>query len=374
MLAFPNYASFVAQPHSPINAWLLAQNRMFDAQWMAAPSFHAAWTMITALALANQWPSIRYMLGVAAVLVGVSCVLTGSHAVADVMLGALLGCVAWQYARAWRWLVHLTEKLGNSWSAVVLGPVRIISHSLWSFVAALVGVLLVLWFTGSRGLLATSLFVACGLIAAGAWGYWLEGGGRLARPFGYYGFLFGSMGAMGVFSMLHPDDAGTVIAAYATGAPFAQAIGRLRCVVQGCCHGRPVLSAYGISIIHPMSRVLSLADFRAKAIHPTPLYSIVANLVLGLLLYRLWQSNAPWTLIAGLYLALSSLARFAEEQYRGEPQTAMKAGLPVYQWLAAALFVAGLIVLGLPGQSVAVRSRMIGFCIIGVLCSSGAMS
>jgi protein-S-isoprenylcysteine O-methyltransferase Ste14 len=354
MLAFPNYASFVAQTHPPINTWLLEQNRMFDAEWMAAPSFHAAWTMLTALALANQWPALRYVLGVAGVMVGVSCVLTGSHAVVDVLLGALLGGVAWGHAAAWRRLLQVSERLGNSWSAVVIGPVRIISHSLWSFLAAMVGVLLVLWLAGSRGLVATSLFVACGLIGAGAWGYWLEGGGRLARPFGYYGFLFGSMCAMGVFAMIYPNDAGTIVAAYATGAPFAQAIGRLRCVVQGCCHGRPVLSAYGISISNPMSRVLSLADFRGKSIHPTPLYSIVANLVLGLLLYRLWQSNAPWTLIAGLYFALSSLARFAEEQYRGEPQTAMKAGLSIYQWLAAGLFVVGLVVLSLPGQDIAV--------------------
>jgi hypothetical protein len=38
--------------------------------------------------------------------------------------------------------------------------------------------------------------------------------------------------------------------------------------------------------------------------------------------------------IVGTYLILSSLARFVEEAFRGEPQTPVYSGLKIYQWLA----------------------------------------
>ena len=45
----------------------------------------------------------------------------------------------------WRALVQIGERLGNSWSSVRIGPVRVISHALWSFVAAAAGTLLTLY-------------------------------------------------------------------------------------------------------------------------------------------------------------------------------------------------------------------------------------
>jgi prolipoprotein diacylglyceryltransferase len=77
-------------------------------------------------------------------------------------------------------------------------------------------------------------------------------------------------------------------------------------------------------------------------LHPTPLYSIIANVaILGLLL-RLWHERVEAGLIVGAYLLLSTCARFIEEGYRGEPQTARFAGLPIYQWLALGCFLAGI--------------------------------
>ena len=131
-------------------------------------------------------------------------------------------------------------------------------------------------------------------------------------------------------------------------APLAQAIGRLRCLVQGCCHGRPVFSALGLCVRHPRSRVAALSHLRGVPIHPTQLYSIVGNLCIFAVLWR----HAPGTCIAGLYLVLASLARFAEEQYRGEVQTRTLAGLAIYQWLALGMCVAGMAVSAWPAAPV----------------------
>lgn len=219
-------------------------------------------------------------------------------------------------------------------------------------VAAGGGTFLVLTLVGPEEGPRVLALLLVGIVGAGAWGCWLEGGHRLSRPFGYFGFLIATGACLLALLLVDPVGGGTMTAAFAVGAPLAQAVGRTRCVVQGCCHGRPVMEAPGVRISHPLSRITQLSGFATIPIHPTPLYSCVANLVLFVLLLRLWQVGAPATLIAGAYLLLSSLARFVEEQFRGEPQTPSHAGLTVYQWLSVGGFVAGLALSMTQGASV----------------------
>ena len=93
-----------------------------------------------------------------------------------------------------------------------------------------------------------------------------------------------------------------------------------------------------------MSRVSRLTSLRGKSIYPTPLYSILTNVVIGLLLARLWLLGCGLSMIVGLYLIMSGLARFVEEIYRGEPQTPIRARLSIYQWLAIASVLIGILV------------------------------
>ena len=89
------------------------------------------------------------------------------------------------------------------------------------------------------------------------------------------------------------------------------------------------------------SRVTHLADLAGIPIHATPLYSILSNIGLGLLLNRLWISGCPLSLIAGIYGIGSGVSRFIEEGYRGEPQTPNFLGLRLYQWLAVETIIVG---------------------------------
>src|SRR5208282_5229814 len=152
--------------------------------------------------------------------------------------------------------------------------------------------------------------------------------------------------ALSIMALIQGPAAG-VMAAFALGAPWAMAIGRLRCAVQGCCHGRPV--DWGIRVTNPHSRVVKMAGLSGTPIHPTPLYSILANLVIGIILLRLRFSGAGPFQIAGLYLLLAGMSRFAEEAYRGEPQTRRIAGLPLYQWMAAGSAALGMVLMALRG-------------------------
>ena len=342
MLLWPARAALLPGVHTGWAGWLMQMNRALDADWLACPSFHMVWVTLSALCLQTRFARLRWAWWALVAATGISCVLTGSHAVLDIPAGVLLAVACWHYRAIWAWLTHVCERLANAWSAVEVGPVRIINHAIWSALAAGAGMGLVAWLLGPGSLaLAAAVFTAS-ILAAGAWGYWLEGGSALSRPFGYYGFLFGSAASLLGLALYDWSSASALMAAFACAAPLAQAIGRLRCLVQGCCHGRPVFTALGLCVRHPRSRVAALSHLRGVPIHPTQLYSIVGNALIFAVLWRMWMTHAPATCIAGLYLMLSSLARFAEEQYRGEVQTRQIAGLALYQWLAIGVFLAGM--------------------------------
>jgi len=273
-----------------------------------------------------------------------SCLTTGMHSLADVLLGAVLGALCARPDSLWKELLGWTERLGNSWRAWKIGPLRIMNHSVWPGLAGFTGLLLAGMSAEPRELGWMLLVSVSAVAGAGLWAQWVEGSSALLRPFGYYGSILGGLLALAVVKCLG-GPAPDLVAAFAVAAPWVQAIGRLRCIVQGCCHGRPV--GWGIRVTNPHSRVVKLAGFSGTAIHPTPLYSILANVVMGLLLLRLRLSGAGPFLLGGLYLVLAGLSRFAEEAYRGEPQTARLAGLPLYQWMAVGSVLGGMLLMGL---------------------------
>jgi hypothetical protein len=94
--------------------------------------------------------------------------------------------------------------------------------------------------------------------------------------------------------------------------------------------------------------VTQIAGLAGVPIHATPLYSIGGNLLLGVGLLRLTFLGAPDSLLLGIYLMLAAIARFVEESYRAEPQTAILGGLHTYQWLAVGSLLAGIACTMLP--------------------------
>jgi prolipoprotein diacylglyceryltransferase len=174
----------------------------------------------------------------------------------------------------------------------------------------------------------------------------VEGSPRLLRPYGYYGGVFGVMLASAFCS-----DPWLMMAAYSVAGPWIQAVGRLRCLVQGCCHGRSSDPSIGIRYLHARSRVCRLSELRGIPIHPTPLYSILWNVPVALVVTRLWFVGSSLALIGGVYLILTGIGRFAEEAWRGEPQTRVFAGLRLYQWIAVATVVAGAAITTLPCEN-----------------------
>ena len=343
---------FVAVP-KPVpdgSAWApLMQMERFWNQHTSLPSFHVVWTCLTSALLAARWPRARWWLAAWTLVIAASCVTSGMHAISDVLAGLMAAAVLMRGDAIWAALCRVSEAVANSWKEWRVGPLRVLSHGVYAAVGGAVGVAVATWVAGAGQLWWIVAFTFGAQAGAALWAQIIEGSPQLLRPYGYFGSVVAVI-LLSVAAHAAGRDAWLLVAAMGVGACFTQAIGRLRCLVQGCCHGRPVEAPWGIRYTHPRSRVTRLSNLGGVALHPAPLYSILWMLLTGAGLVRLWVLGAPLSFIVGSYLVLVGLGRFVEEHYRGEPQTAQIAGLRLYQWLAIAFVVGGSAVMAVGGR------------------------
>lgn len=263
---------------------------------------------------------------------------------------ASLAAAARPLFAVWRTLLRLSERVANSSREATIGGVRFFGHGVYAGVGAALGVGLQLALTGV-GLGPWALGIAAAAIAgAGIWAQVVEGSPQLLRPYGYFGSIIGVALAVAV-AAFHGVDAWLLFVSFGIGSTVTYAAGRIRCLVQGCCHGKPTRASLGIVYSHPRSRVVRLSSFAGVPLHPTQLYSLLWSLVTGALMLRLWFAEAPLPFIAGSYFILMGLGRFVEEHLRGEPQTVLVGGLRLYQWLAIASVVAGAVLTSIAGPA-----------------------
>jgi prolipoprotein diacylglyceryltransferase len=252
----------------------------------------------------------------------------------DVVAGFSVFIIVVFRIQIWNYIRRQSELLSNSWHEWRIGPVRIINHGFYGGAAGFTGTLLAGFFLGHQYAFAVFIVMVCVIIGSGIWAQLIEGSSKLLRPFGYYGGLFGGIIACIIISLFFSVNIYALLGAFAMAGPWIQSIGRLRCLVQGCCHGKPSGRSIGIRFTHPYSRVNKISGLSGVPLHPTQLYSIASNIIAGLILIRLFKIGMPSSFIIGVYFILNALGRFVEESFRGEAQTPYWAGMRIYQWIA----------------------------------------
>ncbi|MDR3134853.1 MAG: prolipoprotein diacylglyceryl transferase [Deltaproteobacteria bacterium] len=130
---------------------------------------------------------------------------------------------------------------------------------------------------------------------------------------------------------------------------LGQAIGRLGCLMAGCCYGR-LAPGFPLALTFPRGS-LAPSGF--------PLYPTQAMEAIGLFLVTLFlarflarpvgpPSGRPWRpagLVLSLYLALTGLLRLVSEHFRGDNRGPKLLSLAPTAWAALAIFMAGLALL-----------------------------
>lgn len=374
------FLSYVLPFHAPprqftaTSFWgeVLLWERGLDGPVCALPSFHVMWALAAAVFWSQAFPRFKVLWWCIAIAMSISCCTVGNHLVIDVLAGAVVFAMIYRRAWLWEWSRQACERLANSWHAYQIGPLRIINHAWWSGLAAAVGIFVCGQFIQEAWLLVLLAFMT--LLGACLWGQWVTGSPKLLRPFGYYGAILGALlGSMllmyaGRYHFL------SLCAAAALAAPWVQAIGRLRCLVQGCCHGRVTCAECGIVVSNPHSRVIAISELANQPIHITQLYSIISNIAIGLFLTRLQYASMAPAIIVGLYGILNGVSRFVEEAYRGEVQTPIVAGLRLYQWLSIASIVAGIVFTCLPGPMLLTMHWRLDASLLAASLTSGLLA
>lgn len=136
----------------------------------------------------------------------------------------------------------------------------------------------------------------------------------------FYGGLLAAVGVAFWFIKRHALPLWRTCDAFAPGIALGQAVGRLGCLMAGCCYGRPTELPWGITFTSTIAAA-NVGTPLEVSLHPTQLYESVAALMIlaGLLIMerrtRGFAGRTFWT-----YLLLYPSARFLIEFYRGDPR------------------------------------------------------
>lgn len=112
-----------------------------------------------------------------------------------------------------------------------------------------------------------------------------------------------------------------------SGIPIGHALGRIGCLLNGCCHGHATSSCLG-----------GIANGR----QPTQLYEALGLIAIYCLLYRAYRNSGFHGRIICLYLLTYPPLRFCMEFFRGDDRQVI-AGMSVAQWISVLMFFCGAI-------------------------------
>lgn len=123
---------------------------------------------------------------------------------------------------------------------------------------------------------------------------------------------------------------------FAVALPFSIGLGRLGCLVAGCCRGAPYDGPLAVAYDDGVLR------------HPAQLYEALFQLAAGYVLLVLWRRQILFGRLFALYLAAYGAFRFATEFIRDTAKP--YGGLSAYQLMAIGMMAAG-------GAAIYLRSR-----------------
>lgn len=119
-----------------------------------------------------------------------------------------------------------------------------------------------------------------------------------------FGAVLGAALGIWIYCRITKVDMGYFSHTIAPAVISAQAIGRIGCLLNGCCFGLACDLSWGIEYTNPTAE-----GFGAGVVHPTQVYEIIYNLIVFGVLWKLMSKVRPDGSLFLLYLALYSAWR-----------------------------------------------------------------
>ncbi|MFC2008244.1 prolipoprotein diacylglyceryl transferase [Chloroflexota bacterium] len=210
--------------------------------------------------------------------------------------------------------------------AFTVGPISVRWYGIMIALAALTVVLWVLrevrkganisydtLFTAALVGIPSAIIVSRLLHVVDMWDYYSQNPGQIIGGAGLtaYGAILGATLGVWVYSKVTKVQFGYIADVVAPGIILAQAIGRVGCILNGCCYGLPTSLPWGIVYTNPSC----LAPL-GVATHPTALYELIFCLIGFAVLLILRGRLKPDGSLFLVYLSLYSLWRLGTDFLR----------------------------------------------------------
>lgn len=107
---------------------------------------------------------------------------------------------------------------------------------------------------------------------------------------------------------------------YAPGIALGHVVGRMGCLLAGCCYGRPTTMSWGLTFTDPVAAA-NVGTPLGVPLHPTQIYDAGAELLILIILLVFERRGRPFHgRTFWLYILLYAISRFIVEIYRGDPR------------------------------------------------------
>lgn len=128
---------------------------------------------------------------------------------------------------------------------------------------------------------------------------------------------------------------GVVTNVFFVGIPLVHAIGRVACLLGGCCYGSPTGLPWAVEYHDALAGRHNGTPLHV-GLHPTPVYEVLLELLNFAIVWRLWRRGPrPWVIPVAWALLYGS-QRFVVEFFRGD----LRGGFGPFassQWIALAM-------------------------------------
>jgi phosphatidylglycerol:prolipoprotein diacylglycerol transferase len=198
---------------------------------------------------------------------------------------------------------------------------RVMDLGIWIIISALVGAKLLLLVVDYRPFLANPRTIVDLLRSGGV----------------FYGGLIAAVTVALAYIWRHRMPMWTTTDVFAPGIALGHVVGRLGCLLAGCCFGRPTSVPWAISFHDPNAFATSGTPL-GVSLHPTQLYEAGAEALILVFLLAFERRGRPfpgrtfWS-----YMLLYGISRFIIEFYRGDPRGTVFDALSTSQFVSVIL-------------------------------------
>ena len=197
--------------------------------------------------------------------------------------------------------------------AISLGPLEVRWYGIMVVLAVVVVIIMALREAKRVGLAAEHIYnaglwaIIGGVIVSrllhviDKWDYYIAHPGQIIGFEGLtiYGAVLGALLAILIYCWVKKVSFWQIGDVAAPGAILGQAIGRIGCLINGCCFGLPTSLPWGVVYTYPGSYAPV-----GEPTHPAPIYHLIWNLIGFAILWSLRRKLKPQGSLFLLYLAL----------------------------------------------------------------------